>query len=264
MYALFWVSLLLGALIDLSSASHYAWINPFFVPVLEKYANLILVLMIFFGSITLVMVPVSLMLRYRKGSLLERQQIKLLALFGAILAAGTILGFIIYPLITGGVMFNRENNLFSLLFFASMGLFPSLAIGVAVLRYRLWDIDIIIRRTLVYGVLTAFLALAYFSSVILLQEVFQLVTGQHQSPLATVLSTLLIAALFTPLRKRIQGDIDRRFYRRKYDAQKTLERFALSARDEVELDKLSNELLTVVSDTMQPQKVSLWLRETRK
>ena len=207
------------------------------------------------------MVPVSLVLRVRKGSILERQQIKWLALFGAILAAGTILGFIVYPLITGGEMFSREDTLFSLLFFFSMGLFPALAIGVAVLRYRLWDIDIIIRRTLVYSILTGFLTLVYFGSVVLLQELFQLITGQNQSPVATVLSTLAIAALFTTFRRRIQSVIDRRFYRQKYNAEKVLAAFSTTLRHEVDPDHLTKSILAVVEETMQPAHLSLWIRQ---
>jgi hypothetical protein len=135
------------------------------------------------------------------------------------------------------------------------------AVGIAILRYRLYEIDIIINRTLVYGVLTGTLALVYFGGVATSQVLLRALTGQEQQPqLAVVVSTLVIAALFNPLRHRIQGFIDRRFYRRKYDARKTLEAFSAKLRDETDLDALNDELVGVVRDTMQPEHVSLWLR----
>ena len=141
------------------------------------------------------------------------------------------------------------------------GLGGPIAIGIAILRYRLYEIDTLINRTLVYGSLTLMLALVYFGGVTATQAVLQRLTGQEKLPqLAIVVSTLLIAALFTPLRRRIQSFIDRRFYRRKYDARKTLEAFSTKLKNETDLEALNNDLVGVVRETMQPAHVSVWLR----
>jgi hypothetical protein len=262
LYPLLGSMAILGMLINISTSTMYTGLaNPFSLPALQNLHGFFTWLAILVGFPGMLMALVSPWLRYRKGSYRERQQIKWLALFGGILSAGTILGLIVYPLVTGGEMFSRENNLFSLLFFTAMGLFPPLAIGIAVLRYRLWDVDLIIRRTLVYSILTVTLTIIYFGSVVGLQEFFQKVTGQHQSPVATVISTLVIVALFGRLTRRIQDIIDRRFYRKKYDAEKVLAAFSTTLRDEVDLDRLKSTILEVVEETMKPAHVSLWLRE---
>jgi hypothetical protein len=152
-------------------------------------------------------------------------------------------------------------RMLSMLLMDAFGLLIPLSIGIAVLRSRLFDIDIVINRTLVYGSLSVMLGLVYLGGVATTQAIFRALTGQEQQPqLAIVISTLVIAALFNPLRQRIQSFIDRRFYRRKYDAIKTLEAFSVKLRDETDLSALSDDLVGVVRETMQPSHVSLWLR----
>jgi hypothetical protein len=192
----------------------------------------------------------------------ERQQTKWVV-FGVTAGIGGLLG--LAWLVTGLPGLEESPNPFILLTVGSaFTLFPllvPLSIGIAILRYRLWDIDVIIRRTLIYALLSGLLALAYFASVVLLQGAFQALTGEGQNQLVTVLSTLAIAALFLPLRQRVQTFIDRRFYRQKYDAQRVLAQFAATARDETDLEKLSAQLVDVVQETMQPESLSLWLRK---
>ena len=164
---------------------------------------------------------------------------------------------IIAPAAIGGANTLWENLLEDAVTLSFAGV--PVAVGIAILRYRLYDIDILINRALVYGFLTTSLALVYLGGVVSLQYAFRGLTGQ-ESTLAVVASTLAIAALFNPLRRRIQSFIDRRFYRRKYDAAKTLESFSAKLRDETDLDALSEDLVGVVRETMQPTHVSLWLR----
>jgi hypothetical protein len=202
--------------------------------------------------------------RYRRVSTpLQRQQTKWIVL-GATTAVGILIGILaIGPLISSSVQQSLLGGvIINFTFYVAFLLFP-LSIGFSILRYRLYDIDVLINRALVYGTLTVSLALVYFGLVIGLQALVRLFTGEAlQSPIVIVASTLAIAALFQPLRHRIQAIIDRRFYRSKYDAARTLEEFSLTLRNELELSQLSEQLLNVVQETMQPTQVSLWLRKS--
>jgi hypothetical protein len=196
----------------------------------------------------------TLILRLRKGSWVERQQIKWLAYAAAVATGGSILVYTPPEALSARWVTSVGYVVVEL---GVLGI--PISIGIAILRYRLYEIDTLINRSLVYGSLTATLVALYFGGIVVLQRLFVLLTGQ-QSTLAVVASTLLIAALFTPLRQRIQSYIYRRFYRSKYDAAKTLEVFSAQLRDETDLDALSEDLVGVVRETMQPAFVSLWLR----
>ena len=203
----------------------------------------------------------SLVLRYRRSGGEEREQIKWIA-FAATLVGLLYLITMVSSLTSSEVWGGAGTPLWlALLQQASLVSFSAvpIAVGFAVLKYRLYDIDLLINRTLVYGSLTATLALIYFGGVVGLQYVFRTLTAQG-STLAVVASTLAIAALFNPLRRRVQTFVDRRFYRRKYDAAKTLAAFSARLREETDLDALSDVVVGVARSTMQPAHVSLWLR----
>ena len=201
-----------------------------------------------------VAVALSVFMRLHRAVGVERQQIKWLAYAAAIFAMAVILN-----VVTLAIDAPRWFEWANLVIFPVAGTAVPIAIGIAILRYRLYDIDRIINRTLVYGSLTATLAMLYFGSVVSLQAALRALAGQ-ESTLAIVASTLAIAALFSPLRRRMQGLVDRRFYRRKYDAVKTLEGFNARLRDETDLEALSADLVEVARETMQPEYASLWLR----
>jgi hypothetical protein len=233
--------------------------NPFG---LEKYpwvadATLGVILLLPLCILTSV---ISLVLRFLRSGGEEREQIKWLAFAAVILGLG-ISSYAIPGTIWQGDAGGATPLWAKLLEDAVTLSFAGIpvAVGIAILRYRLYEIDLLINRALVYGALTATLVAVYVGSVVSLQAALRAMTGQ-ESQLAVVASTLLIAALFNPLRRRIQSFIDRRFYRRKYDAAKTLEAFSAKLRDETDLNALSDDLVRVVAETMQPAHASLWLR----
>src|SRR5918993_999355 len=205
---------------------------------------------------TLTLVGVrSVFVRLRRSRGVQRQQVKWFAYAASILATCAAFTYLVSEA-TGAGWVRWVSFVPAMVGFVGL----PLAVGIAVLRYHLYNIDLIINRTLVYGTLSVTLALVYFGGVTATQAILRALTGQEQQPqLAVVVSTLVIAALFNPLRSRIQSFIDMRFYRRKYDARKTLESFSTKLRDETNLDALSDDLVGVVRETMQPAHVSLWL-----
>src|SRR5829696_1465158 len=216
------------------------------------------------GALTLVGIGVasviSLSLRWENARGDERQQIKWFTYAAAVLVGVPLIGAPLVGMVTESMGGSWEAGL-ALPVLASLLGIP-VAVGIAILKYRLYDIDVVINRTLVYATLTALLAATYFGGVTGAQAIFRTLTGQ-ESQLAVVASTLVIAALFSPLRRLVQRFVDRRFYRKKYDARKTLEAFSARLRNETDLKALNAELVGVVRETMQPAHVSMWLRPDR-
>jgi hypothetical protein len=214
-----------------------------------------------FLFIPLVLVAVaSVIVRYRRAEGVQRQQIKWFAYGAGLLVLVIAVTLVASDALTPAGQ-NPSNSVISNVGFSLAFVMLPLGAGIGVLRYRLYDIDVLINRTLVYGSLTLALAAVYVASVALMQALASRLTGQHAlPPAAVVVSTLLIAALFSPLRRRLQRFIDRRFYRARYDTARTLERFAATLRSEVDLRDLSDHLVGVVDETMCPAHLSLWLR----
>ena len=224
------------------------WNNPLGIEQLSGYYEISGTLIDLLYTALFLICSILLILRYRSAAVIERQQIKWFAFAASIVSVGIIISLILTPLPP------MVETVLGLSIYTSL----LLAYAIAILRYKLWDIDLIIRRTLQYALLTGLLALVYFGSILVLGNLVVRLTGQG-SPVVIVVSTLTIASLFNPLRTRVQEFIDRRFYRQKYDAGQALAQFAVIARDEVDMDKLTVSLLGVVQETLQPEATSLWL-----
>jgi hypothetical protein len=294
LFLLLWLTIIIGptvrddATIRTISSLSFGWVVIWFLPLyfpdghayprrFEPYIRLLCVglvlgllawpltplgVPVFLVPILIIILP-SMIARYRGSDQRTRQQLKWLGwVFVGIIAItipGMLSGFIRQDQRTLDPLQKLIRFLFGLL----ITLAPFLVVGYAILRHKLYDIDIIIRRTLIYSTITAMLAGVYFGGVALLQYPLNNLIGQ-QSPLAVVASTLVTFVLFAPLRRRVQDFVDRRFYRQKYDAQKTLEAFAVTMRDEVDMESLKAQLVSVVHDTMQPASISLWVSEPRQ
>ena len=259
-----WVLLAVGAFAGFLSALSSPSIdpslpNPVYVSAFSPFffaLNVIIVVIL--PSLALI----SLGLRYRGGGTMERLQIKWLLWLVSLGLALTIALTTFFPASISGEPDSSATQLANIVGYIYWQVFPAAAIGIALLRHRLWDIDLIIRRTLIYGVLSGALALIYFGGVTLLQQIFAVITGQ-QSPASIVITTLLIAALFLPLRQGVQSFIDRRFYRQRYDADLSMAQFGASLRERVEVDAVTIHLVSTVDSALSPEQISLWLRKDR-
>lgn len=228
--------------------------NPLSLVGTESFANGIVAARSYVGIAFVIAFASSLTTRFRRATGDERQQLKWLTYVAVLWVSVTLAA------VLSNLLFPPEIRV-------AISGFPiviaitaiPVAVALAILRYRLYDIDLLIRRTLIYALLTTLLAGVYFGGVVLLQGLMRPLTGEGND-LAIVATTLLIAALFLPLRRRIQATVDRRFYRRKYDVARTLAAFSLTARDEVDLDALTGRLVEVVEETMQPSHLSIWVR----
>ncbi len=236
-----------------SGGGNWSYPNPigFISP---EQINVIFTPLLFIFPVWIVLCAVSLFVRFSRSKAVEREQIKWLFFAAAVFTICYIPSFF-------GNNFTDAENYWNFLFLIGMMVFP-VSIGMAILKYRLFDIEIIIRRTLVYSLLTVLLTLVYFGGVTLLQSLFTTASGQA-SPAALVISTLLISALFNPLRRRIQDFIDRRFYRQKYNAEQALAQFAAAARSETDLTALSERLTSTVQEALQPNRLSVWMPEAK-
>jgi hypothetical protein len=263
-----WMPVVFGAMaltnsfevLGISPAAQEGVPNPLYIPAVEPFTRLF---GITFPLITLGAM-LSILFRYRASDTRGQLQLKWLLWLSAVVVVSSIVLYAILPPEQMGNVFGPQlTALLRAANFIVWQSFAAVAFGIAMLRHNLWDIDIIIRKTVTYTIVVALLAVLYFGVVILLQQTFANVTGLKNNDLIKVLSTLAIAALFVPLRNRIQDAIDKRFYRKKYDAQKVLQKFAATARDEPDLEKLADNLVEVVHETMQPKSVSLWLRPAK-
>ena len=260
-----WVAWLTGALVlagvitsAFSSGALMGVLGPIRNPLgIEGFTGVYKALVVILSTVTLGAVVLSVFVRLRHAIGVERQQIKWFAYAAAASFITTGLAYLIPSVVDTPLWFERMGFALVIAFIPAV----PIAIGIAILRYRLYDIDIIINRALVYGSLTGVLALVYFGGVTATQALFRTITSQEELPqLAVVASTLVIAALFNPLRRRIQSFIDRRFYRSKYHARKTLQAFSATLREDTDVNALSDDLVSVVRQTMAPAHVSLWLR----
>lgn len=202
---------------------------------------------------------------FRHSNAIQRQQTKWVLSAIIFFVASIVFSLINVGLVQSGQHYTANDlrvGIGFVILFGVVSTFFPISIGIAILRYRLWDIDVFIRRTLTYALITALLVIVFFGSVVLLQQLFSGITGSGQNELVTVLSTLAIAALFVPVRNRVQNEIDKRFNRNRYNTQEVLADFANTVRDETDLEKLTGRLMQVVDETMQPKTVSVWLKKT--